>query len=196
LQIGISITKSVLFRGVQQEFSNTYHYQLSGAVTAPYDALVEEIVAVERQLHSTDVAFVRAAVWSSGGTKEQNQMLYQKPLTGFGSTATITQAMDRERAFLIMWPAGVNVLGKPVYLRKWYHSCGIIAGYSPLSSALIQTASIPQTNRDAIATKAGELTNIGVGETWDLCAESGRVWEALPTCHPWIEHHQLGDMWR
>lgn len=196
MQIGMSITKSVLFRGVQQEFANVYHYYLTGAVTGPWSDLIDENVATEKLLHSSDVSFKRAAVWSSGGTIQQNQMLFQKALSGLGSRVT-DSTHDRERAVLIQWPAGVDSRGKPVYLRKWYHSCGGIDGVTGFAAAAKQnTAEIPSADRTSIATAVDAVSQIGVVEAWNICAESGRVPNGAPVCHRYLEHHQLGDMWR
>lgn len=195
MRLGITITKSVLFRGVQQEFHNTYHYELLGAQTGPYESLVDELVTTEKTFHSSDVSFKRAAVWSAGGSIAQNQMVFQKTLTGTGGQS-VNIRMDRERAVLIRWRAGVDSRGKPVYLRKWYHSCGSFAGNAFIDAQLQNTAALDNAQRTAIASAASAMNELGVSETWDLCSESGRIWESQPECHEYLEHHQLGDMWR
>lgn len=195
MQIGLSVVKKVLFRGVQQEFSNVYHYNLAGAQTGPFEAMLDEVKATEVTFHSSDVTFVRGAVWSSGGSPAQNQMLFQKDFTGTGNQSLNT-SQDRERAVLVQWPAGLDSRGKPVYLRKWYHSCGGFAGQAFAATHLQNTVQLQQVTRDAIAAAADAMTNIGVAEAWELVAESGRVITGDVFCHPWLEHHQLGDMWR
>lgn len=196
MRIGIQITKSTPFRGVEQEFHNVYHFWLDTAVTAPSSALIDELVTTEKALHSSAVNFRRAACWTAGGTKQQNSMLLKKNLTGTGSQTGGT-SMDRERAVLIRWPAGFDSRGNPVYLRKYYHSCGSAAGQTLDTATILQNISqIPQTARDAIAAKAEECREVGVTEFWELCAASGRQVEGGAQCHPYLEHHQLGDMWR
>lgn len=194
--VGISITKSVSFRQIQQEFANVYHYSLTAASTGPWSDIVAEMVASEKTWHSTDVTFLRAAVWSAGGTQAQNQMLYQTSLTGTGARSLAT-AMDRERAYLIRWPAGLDSRGKPVYLRKYYHSCGAFNGSNiPTNAELQNTAQIASATRALIESQVSAMNEVGVAEAWQLCSESGRLWQAQPQCHPYLEHHQLGDMWR
>lgn len=193
--IGVSITKQVSFRGVQQEFSNVYHYTFPGAVTGPWEDIVDEIKAFEVPWHSTDVSFVRAAVWSAGGSPGSNQMLFQKDLSGTGSS-TNNASMDRERAVLIRWPAGFASNGKPVFLRKWYHSCGAFAGNTFSAGVLQQTSPLTGTQIASIAAAADAATSVGITEDWELCSPTGRVWEDNAQCHTWLEHHQLGDMWR
>lgn len=196
MRIGITITKSTSFRLKEQEFHNTYYFQLATAVTAPSETLVDELVATERSLHSASVTFKRAQVWSAGGTKAENQMMFQKPLTGTGDQGA-NPSMDRERAVLVQWKAGFSSTGKQVYLRKWYHSCGDAAGQSlAVTGYLGNTAAITDVTRNAIAAKADEVRNIGSGSFWELCAKSGRTTTDPAQAHKFLEHHQLGDMWR
>lgn len=196
MQVGIAVVKSVLFRGVQQEFSNVYHYRLATAVTAPDEALLDIVVGIERDFHATTVNFLRGSVWSSGGTKAQNAMRFQKALSGTGNQGE-NSSMDRERAFLIRWRAGLSSTGKPVYLRKYYHSCGAMAGQGVTSGVLQNRDEIPLASRQAIQTSANRLSVIHA-DLWRLCAASGRELDAdnSAECHRYLEHHQLGDMWR
>lgn len=195
VQLGISVTKKVSFRGIQQEFSNVYHYSLPTAVTAPYEALLDEIVAWEKTVHSVDVTFVRGSVWTSGGTIAQNQMQFQKDLTGAGAV-TATATLDRERAYLVRWPAGFSSTGKPVFLRKWYHCCGAFPGTTLAAGVLQNTQAFATTERTAVANAAESLRQIGAVDQWDLVAESGRTTTGPAEAHSWLEHHQLGDQWR
>lgn len=198
-RVGVSITKRAVFRDSTQEFSNVYHYTYTGlnpgATLA--QAIVDNIVPIEKTMHSTAVTFMRARVWSAGGTVSENQMIYQGNLTGTGSL-TASTVLDKERAILLQWPAGFDSRGHPVYLRKWYHSdCSAIGGVT-ISNPMVQNASgFSSSQRASIAALAAELDNLTVNaQSMQLCAESGRVAEGNATCHPYLEHHQLGDQWR
>jgi hypothetical protein len=196
VQIGIQITKSTAFRGVQQEFSNVYHFNLATAITAPAESLIDEVTNNEKSFHSTLVNFVRAQCWSSGGTEAQNQMLHQKDLSGTGATSP-GSSMDPERAVLTRWPAGFDSRGRPVYLRKYYHVRGVIGGVSTDSSAFQnQSTKFTPAQKASIAGAVDAVSEIGGTESWDLRAESGRDRTGGPEAHDWLEHHQLGDMWR
>jgi hypothetical protein len=181
---------------VQQEFSNVFHYK-NALVPTPGDfsGIRDEMKTTLVALHSTDVSFVRYRVWSFGGTPAENNMLEQGTLGGTGSQAT-NASMDRERAFLIRWPAGEDIRGKPVYLRKWFHSCGAANGITVGGAVLQQTTALISTQRSAIADKANELRNVGTTEAFELCSSKGRFAEGNAQCHAWLEHHQLGDAWR
>ena len=194
MQVGIQIVKKVLFRGVAQEFQNVYHYRLDTAVTAPDEALIDAIVSVESFLLSSDVTFVRGSVWSSGGAPLANEMRFQKDLVGGGNQIASAQ-MDRERAVLIRWPAGKDVRGRNVYLRKWFHSCGNAAAQTISNGLLQNTAPWTDAQRSAIATEANKLHTIHA-DLWRLCAKNGRLPQGNAQCHPYLEHHQLGEQWR
>lgn len=194
MQVGIQVVKKVLFRGVQQEFQNVYHYMLATAVTAPSEALIDAIVSIERDFHSADVTFVRGSVWSSGGSPTSNNMLFQKSLTGAGNQVT-NGKMDRERAVLIRWPAGKDSKGRNVYLRKWFHCCGNFLNTILTDNVLANIDQIPSANRGQFATSANRLRTIHA-DLWRLCSSRGRLPTADAECHPYLEHHQLGDTWR
>ncbi len=202
-QIAISITKRAIFRDSTQEFSNVYHYGALGPNPIESEALnlIDEVVATEKGFHSTAVTFLLGRCWSSGGTVAQNQMIAEKTLTGTGSSALLT-AMDYERAVLIQWPAGLDSRGRPVYLRKWYHSCGNFGSVGFSNSILQNVTGLSAAQRSTIVGLVDVLSRIGPTENYGLVAESGRERSGTetaavpPTCHPYLEHHQLGDQWR
>lgn len=195
---GLSITKRVLFRGFQQEFSNVYHYYHSTELDGTEaDSLIDAVKAIEVGLHSTDVTFVVGRCWSAGGSSAANAMISEKALSGTGTQAT-NASMDRERAVLAQWPAGVNTRGRPVYLRKWYHSCGGIAGVNFAAAAIHQnTQEIASADRTTIAAAVDAVEEVVVNaKNMQLVAKSGRLRTGPLAIYRWLEHHQLGDKWR
>ncbi len=198
--IGIAITKRVAFRDSTQEYSNIYHYADGNPVDPTSGTalgLIDELVAFEKTIHGNAVTFRRGKCWSAGGTRAENKMIAEKNLSGVGTGNSMD--VDAERAFLIMWRAGVNTKGKPVYLRKWYHTLGGFgAAMLGLTQPIISNQSgFTPAQRASIATKADEVTRIGNAEGWSLVAESGRDRDGgEPTAHRYLEHHQLGDQWR
>jgi hypothetical protein len=196
-RIGIQTTKSTLFRGAQQEFNNVYYYESLDAVTVPAEGLIDEIVALEKSIHSNAVNFVRAACWQAGGTPAQNQMLFQKNLSGTGAAGQVS-TMDRERAYLIQWDAGFNSRGQGVKLRKWFHTCGAFgaASTNPATGVMANTSEIPSADRTSIAGIANALDEVGNLESWSLTSKTGRNRTGSAKCHPYLEHHQLGENWR
>lgn len=193
----VAITKSTPFRGVNQEFSNVYHYSGTLPVASQADAVMDALKAIEVPFHSSDVTFVRGKLWSAGGSAGSNQMISQKNFSGVGSQAA-TSTMDRERAVLIRFANGIDVRGRPVYLRKWYHSCGAFAGVLFTGTGILgNTAQIPGADRTTIQNAADDLLSLTVNSvTYNLCSPKGTAGGTPVTCHPYLEHHQLGDMWR
>lgn len=194
-QFGISVEKDTLFRGVQQPFSNIYHYRVLDPTGVNWGNVVDELVALEKTWHATVVNFRYVRVWSSGGTKEDNKMVFEKQLTGVGATTPIGE-MDRERAVLMRWPAGFSKTGKPVYLRKWYHTCGNTPGVTFGAAVLANTAELSAAQRSSIATEMNKVRLIGAVDEFLLVAASGREHTGPGECHKFLEHHQLGDQWR
>jgi hypothetical protein len=199
-RIGISITKSCAFRNATQEFSNVYYYDgLAGDPSvASADALIDELVTKEKTIHATSVTFVRGRLWRQTADKATTEMISQKNLSGTGSKSADT-SVDRERAILFRLRAGVDSRGNPVYFRKWYHTLGDPTGTGFSSAELANTAAFNTTRRAAMVTALPAIGSIGSGGTLGtLCSKNGRVSTAGATweCHQFLEHHQLGDMWR
>jgi hypothetical protein len=196
--VGVSITKKTAFRDSVQEFSNVYHYTYTGANpgTALANDIVDAIVAIEKNTHSGGVTFVRAKVWSAGGTQAENTMIFQKVLTGNGTGSSAD--IDKERAILIQWRAGNDSRGKPVRLKKWFHTIGPGAAAASITAGVANnTISFTAASRDAIANAFNGLRFLSVNAIpMQLCSATGRLAAEDAVAHKFLEHHQLGDMWR
>lgn len=197
-QITLSITKRTAFRDWTQDFSNVYTYTSTAANPdeAGALALIDEMVTFEKTIHATTVSFVYGRCWSSGGSISSNVMIGEKALSGVGSASAST-TMDKERAFLIQWPAGVDSRGHAVRLKKWYHTCGIPSGVTVDTNILANTGGLNTTSRNALANTVGTaVSEFGPSNQWILSAISGRQYQDVAVCHRYLEHHQLGDNWR
>ena len=200
-RVGVSITKSVAFRNSTQEFSNVYYFEnntsLPNATEA--DALIDAITAIEKTFHATTVTFVRGRCWSQVGSSAGNNMISQKNLSGTGARATIS-SFDKERAFLFRLRAGSDSRGQPVYLRKWYHACGLFFSTQSISGSILdQSTGFSGTDKTSLVAQMDTIRQITAGGmTWNLVAKSGRAPNVSATfeSHPFLEHHQLGDQWR
>jgi hypothetical protein len=201
--IGVSITKSTPFRNSVQEFSNVYYYEdPAGELPDATEAgqIIDDLTAFEKSIHSSGVTFVRGRLWSNTGSKATSEMILQKNLTGLGTNGGLVSGMDKERAYLFRLRAGTDSRGNPVYLRKWYHTCGNAPGGTvPGSSVLNNTAGFTPAERTTQAAAIPSIDDVGGGvDAWELEAKSyrkpssGAQWEA----HQFLEHHQMGDMWR
>ena len=200
--IGISITKEVAFRDSVQPFSNQYYYANGVAGGSPdvsaANALIDELVVLEKTFHSSLVTFAYARLWTAGLGETLNHMVVQKPLSGVGS-AVSDSTMDKERAFLFRWRAGTDSRGTPVFLRKWYHVCGAFPGAGTLNAGILSNVSgFTQAARDAMENNVDNIHTLAAGGGgWNLVSKQGRAADAnTPEAHQYLEHHQLGDQWR
>jgi hypothetical protein len=206
-RFGVQIEKSTSFRGAAQPFSNTYYYEAATAnspannasVIGYANALLDAIIPIERGAHSPNVTFVAARCWSQIGTPAQNEMIVQRSLSGAGTGGGASTAMDKERAFLVRFRAGVDSKGRPVYLRKWFHlDVGVLGGAGITNAQLVQTEQLTTAQRSALETIANNLKTVtpASGPVANLVAKGGRPIDGGTTAHPYLEHHQLGDAWR
>jgi hypothetical protein len=197
---GVTITKSITFRGAAQDFSNTYFYQsVQGTVSeADAIALIDALVALEKPMHGTSVSFKFARAWSAGGTQAQNNMIAQKQLSGNGTGGSPAVGMDKERAFLVRFRAGNDSKGRPVYLRKWWHlDVGALASESITVGAMENVSQLSSGQRANLVTKGNQFKDVTANAvSYALVSEKGRPIDGATVAHPFLEHHQLGDMWR
>lgn len=200
-RVGVSITKTFSFRGAAQEFSNTYYYETPLPVIASVaTGLIDAVVALEKPMHGSQVTFLRGRCWTTGGTKAENNMLADKPLSGTGTAGTGGgSSLDRERAFLVRFRAGNDSRGRPVYLRKWWHlDIMTVGGYNLAGGSVLQnTEQLPTAARNQLVTWADAFKNVfSAPQNFELVSKNGREIDGATTAHPYLEHHQLGDMWR
>lgn len=200
--VGISITKHATFRDSVQHWSNVYYYN-NGVGSVPDAAgagnLIDELVTFEKTIHSNQVTFDFGRCWHQTLLQLTTVMLNQKALSGVGATTSVSN-FDRERAYLVQWRAGNDSRGNPVFLRKWYHSCGQYGGgaAAPTAQNLENVTGLSAAIKTAIESHTAQITDLSAaGGGWELCAKSGRGHDFnTPGAHPYLEHHQLGDEWR
>ena len=199
-RFGVNVLKRFTFRGGTQHFGNTYYYDdpLGTPGLTTLEALVDDIVAKEKAKHSAQITFVKGRLWTQIGTPSQNQMLVDKNLSGTGSATHLT-GLDRERAYLVRFRAGVDSLGRPVYLRKWWHLSANIGGGSVTANQEEQLDELSTASRDGVVAFADSIKQITVGSparTFSLVSKNGRAIDGATTAHRYLEHHQVGDEWR
>jgi hypothetical protein len=124
--VGVSVTKSTLWRGINEEFSNVYHYDAAADTTS--QQIADSVVAAERALHGSNVTFKGVKVWGpTDGPKEQSVMLLQQTLTGNGSQLSGVPTA-KELAIVVQWDTGrKNSRGGRIFLRKYIH-LGMMSG--------------------------------------------------------------------
>lgn len=190
---GISITKRTPWRGVEEEFSNTYFYDISWQEQGEsfLQGLVNQLVTAEKAVHSTQVAFRNARVWTADGTPAENVTIGQFDLSGAGS-ATDAPSMDREACYLVRFRTSrPSITGRPVTLRKFIHACSLLGGSSTQHAGTSQLAAATITALRTYGEAVRELEG-DAGAIYPLVAPSGsgRVAGAVDV-FPWIEHHEF-----
>jgi hypothetical protein len=118
--LGVSVVKAVTWRGIEEEFTNVWHYDASVDTTA--ESVADAVVDEEKKVFGPNVTFKKVQVWGpADGTALQSQMLVQKDLTGTGTTFP-GAVLAKELTAVISWDTGrVNTRGGRIFLRKYLH---------------------------------------------------------------------------
>jgi hypothetical protein len=118
--VGVAVTKRTTWRGIEEEFSNVYHYDT--ALDATSQEVADAVVAAERTIFANNVFFLNVKVWGpTDGTALQSQMLLQQTLTGSGNAARGSDTA-KELTAVVEWDTGrKNTRGGRIFLRKYLH---------------------------------------------------------------------------
>jgi len=194
--LAVSITKRVTWRGEPQEFSNVYHYNRATMPTegSEAQAIINRLMTVERNVHSTDVTFVRGRLWGPTGIGVAASKMIE--VVNFASTAGLVTAdptFYREWSFLLTFPLGrYGTKNRPQFLRKWMHTC-VPLGISGNDRSGSTTLSVTPTGMITFMGDIRSLVLTGQPETpLNLCNETGRVTIGGGSVYPFLEHRQFG----
>ncbi len=187
---GVAITKSMLWRGERQEFSNVYHLATLPGQTFLDEGVIDQVVSLEKTIHSAGVLFLRGRTW--GPTQDRDPLVSVtrsiKDVAGVGA-ASDTASMYKEAAILASWPLGrYGSKNRPQYLRKWYHTLSPL-GYDLNGSNALGVSSLAL--RDFLTA----ITSVKVGaqtDGYEMVTETGREPISPAVLYPFLEHRQLG----
>lgn len=179
---GISITKSTSWRGSNEEFSNVYHYDTSTVINTDsgWEALVNDIVSREKDIHGQNVNFLRARVWGptyeaseeTQALKDASIMRWVGDLTGTGNIPS-TYPIAKELAICVSFYVGRSARGYKRFLRKYWHVGAISAGSTDPNDRMGNTA-LPVATRDSAKAVFEALKTVSVGGfSHDLCTPGG-----------------------
>lgn len=117
-QYSIKLVKSFTYRGATQEFSNRYYFD--GAAPSDWNALLDGIVALEKDIYPTNVTIVSAHGYQPGS----NVAVANKTYTTAG---TLSQAgrvqLPGDCAFVLrMATTKVSSKNHVVYVFSYYHA--------------------------------------------------------------------------
>lgn len=124
-QPSITIVKSFLYRGAQEEFSNKYHFSGGAPSDTPgWKTLADAIISAERQTVNGGVTFVRAYGYNAGTVASVAQIDYEQSpnvvVTGALGASAVPAPGDAAATIRWLTP-NLNSRGKKIYLRKYMH---------------------------------------------------------------------------
>jgi hypothetical protein len=164
MRVAVAIEKSISWRGHQEIFANVYHYDIGALATlidSDASSLIDNIVALEKPVHSNDVTFKTGRVWETGGTPSQNQTLKIKDLSGAGTLVSGTTQIWAEAAVVVRLDTGRNSsTGKKIYLRKYIHAGQL---NSANQAAAIGSGTLTSGNKGPYITYGNGIRQVGVG---------------------------------
>lgn len=150
----ITIVKAFTYRGVDEEWSNTYHFSGDTPDTpAKWKTLADAIWAEERKFLRGAVSIRKAYGYVAGNNSSVYQVDYRDPpnVVTAGLIGTGTQAPG-DSAVTIRWATTKrNSKGRPVYLRKYFH------GISITPPDAVESTTVTAMNAFALKIKDGTL---------------------------------------
>lgn len=128
----ITLVKRFLYRGNQEEWSNTYHF----AGTAPSNAaawktMADALIAQEKTFLLNTHSYVRAYGYDAGNEHSVAQIDYVAlggTLVVGANAPTANGVTPGDAAFMLRAKVGTSSRGKSVYIRKYYHGINVPAG--------------------------------------------------------------------
>lgn len=161
----VTLVKSFTYRGVLEEWSNTYHY--SGTVPATHAArvaLAQAIGLAEQGLFTSAVVFRRMYFYNAGDEHSVDAVEYiagdADPLGGSLSSSGLVKAPG-DAAFWVRWKTPDRVNGKPIYLRKYLHDVLLATGGGDSVAATQRTAALTYANKMIDGTLPGSFKVCG-----------------------------------
>jgi hypothetical protein len=159
----IIVEKSLQFRNQEERFANGYNFQSATLTSEQHLALVDAVVAVEREIHAASVMFHNARLipnWTPGGNQEATAFRdYSPVLAGVAANAALQHP---EVTAMAEWPT----TKRGVYLRKFYH-----LGRFP--NAINETSQIGDMT--AATTKILPLSNGSLPGAATICRPNGEL---------------------
>ncbi len=171
-QLRITVVKEFEYRGEQEEWSNTYAF--TGPGLTDYEAMkvfCGGLASIESQMYLPTCKAIRALVYQPGSIVADRSIDFAAELGGQVSGSLVVGSNAHEwagdQAGWIRGKIGVNIKGRPKYVRKYYHAGCSEAGGST-DATIVQW-------RNAADTVAGQLVGgaLPAGRKW--CGPAGQL---------------------
>jgi hypothetical protein len=122
---GITLVKSMSYRGKTELWSNTYWLTAAPPVgAAGWATLIDALIAQEKTLYGPEISIVKGYAYTDPSDDRVAVYVHDKtgtPVAGTGAF-NLGQGSPGDSAMWIRWKTSrLSTKGKPIYLRKYYH---------------------------------------------------------------------------
>lgn len=182
----ITIVKRFTYRGLNEDFSNTYHFSgTTPANAAAWKTLADGIITAEAPCVAPGTSFVKAYGYEAGNENSVAQIDYTlAPLTPTLGTLSpgAVAPCPGDVAATIRWYTGASsTRGKKIYCRKYMHGV-----YGSGASNDTWWA----TQKTAYQTFAAKLIDGTLPGSFKYCGPQGAVL-SVPETSPWLTTRTL-----
>jgi hypothetical protein len=156
-----SVTKSITWRGVDEFFSNVYHYDVgTNTLQGDLQNVLDAVVTNDKKAHAGSVAYRSARCWGPTGQGQAASVTrIIQDLSGFGTMAGVGGDIYKEATVVVQWYMGrIGAGGRKVWLRKFFHCMKLPAN----GSGSLGDASIGSSNKAPFVTAGNDMKNISV----------------------------------
>lgn len=188
----VSVTKRVLWRGIQEQFSNIYHYNVDAVLLteAGWPDLINAVVAAEKPAFGTNVTYVSGRAWGPTDQDPEDSVTRAViDLSGTGTQAGTGQIPLEQTLVVQKYIGRSRIHNRKRFLRKYLH---IARASSTAAESARMGNDILGSNELNIGTEYGNrIQSVTVGpNTNPLCAPDGTLhtnagasWVVLPHFH-------------
>ena len=163
---GVTIEKTITFRGVAELVSNVYHYRITAPLAVDYEALADAVTALDKSAHTAAFAYKTARVFGpTDGTPAANLMRLVKDLTGAGTRAGPGPTFYPELCAVSSIFVGRSpVKNRKIFVRKFFRINSAPSTGSDASTGLLGTTDKNVFN--AVMNDAKQISSGGI--TFDM----------------------------
>jgi hypothetical protein len=160
-----TLVKRMLYRGQQEEWSNTYHLSGTTPTTdAGWKALGDAIWASERHCYTDKAERVKMYGYAAGN----EHSVYQWDALALGLTpekgdlgGLSTTGMAGDQALTVRALVGTSSTGKKVYVRKYFHASNTDSVDQDKAGATAITAMVTHANLMLSGSLPGSMKWVG-----------------------------------